>query len=153
MNRFGGYRGGRLDSEQELHGRIGRFTSATSILNFETIDLRASAHRFALSARSLRAPVSRGGGRRRGFLIARIVFAASETNCSSDQNVCSAAADATEHPANVSTFAHGLRMFDVFPRASEISLTPAPFAHHGWRIGKFTAARVLGSIAGIGRRT
>ena len=32
-----------------------------SILNFETIDLRASAHRFALSARSLRAPVGADG--------------------------------------------------------------------------------------------
>jgi hypothetical protein len=43
-------------------------------------------------------------------------------------------------------------MFDVFPRASEIILPSALFAHYGWRIGKFTAARVLGSIAGIGRR-
>jgi hypothetical protein len=41
MNRSGRYRGGRLDSEQELHCRIGRFTAPPSILNFETIDLRA----------------------------------------------------------------------------------------------------------------
>jgi hypothetical protein len=27
-----------------------------------------------------------------------------------------------------------------FPRASEIILPPALFAHYGWRIGKFTAA-------------
>jgi hypothetical protein len=43
-------------------------------------------------------------------------------------------------------------MFDVFPRASEIILPPALFADYGWRIRKLTAARVLGSIAGIGRR-